>query len=277
MSPWVCAIQLSAGHMVSLGAFFTGFTVIAISVVRTVRTSSARLASGRSARMRWRAKFDGFPETARRCRHELTGELAERTCPHGFACGECELHPRLERHRTGRDVNPARPVTVRGISLPLDRLYHRAHTWVKGESDGTCTIGLDAFASRIIGTPEEVAVPGEGTRLTANEPACTITKNGRSYPVLSPVDGTVVSSGGTGDRWWVRLKPDAPPEGSAHLLSRIEIGPWIVREMDRVEMMASGQAGMAYLADGGELMPELGGRLSGEAMHEILAGILYSG
>jgi glycine cleavage system H lipoate-binding protein len=273
----VCEFQWSAGPMAHLVACFAGFTAIAMSVGRKVRTSSIPDPDGRGARMQWRAKFDGFPETAKQCRHALTGELAQRSCPHGFACGECDLHPRLQRHRTGRDVNPARPVNIRGIAFPLDRLYHRAHTWVGVESDGTCTIGLDAFASRIIGTPEAVTVPCEGTRLTANEPACTITKKGRHYPVLSPVDGTVVSSGGTGDQWWVRLKPDAPPEGSANLLRGIEIGPWIVREMDRVEMMASGQAGIASLADGGELLPELGGQLPEVMMHEIRAGVLYSG
>jgi hypothetical protein len=277
MFPWIYEFQWTAGHLIFLGAFFSVLAVISTSVVRAVRRSAADLASGRVAAIRWHGDFDDLPAAAKRCRHDLTGELGGRTCPRGFACAECELHPRILERRLARCPDPARAVTVRGIELPLDRFYHRAHTWVRAEMNGSCTIGLDPFASRIIGVPDGLSLPAPGARLFANSPACAILKDGRHYPVLSPVAGTVEASGGGGTEWWIRLRPVVPPDASAHLLRGAEIGPWIIREMERIEMMAAGPGGAVSLADGGELLPELGGHFAENALDDIRAGLLMSG
>jgi hypothetical protein len=277
MFPWIYEFHWTPGHLIFLGAFFTVIAVISMSVARAVRKSSADLAAGRLDAIRWHAGFDELPGAAKRCRHDLTGELRGRSCPHGFDCGKCDVHPRILDRRPARQPGGARAAVVRGIELPLDRLYHRAHTWVRGEGDGSCTIGLDAFASRIIGAPDGLSLPGPGARLSENAPACTIVKGGRRYPVLSPVSGTVEASGGSGTEWWIRVAPDAPVGTMPQLLRGEEIGPWIGWEMERIEMLASGQSGAVSLADGGELMTELGGHFDERAMDDIRAGMLMSG
>jgi glycine cleavage system H lipoate-binding protein len=277
MFPWIYEFHWTPGHLIFLGAFFTVIAVIATSVARALRKSSADLASGRLDAIRWHADFDELPGAAKRCRHDLTGELRGRTCPHGFDCGACEVHPLVLDRRASRPPGSAHVAVVRGIELPLDRLYHRAHTWVRAEADGRCTIGLDAFASRVIGAADGISLPGPGTRLAADTPACTIAIGGRRYPVISPVSGTVESSGGSGAEWWIRLTPDAPVASMRHLLSAEEIGPWIGWEMDRLETMASAGSGSVSLADGGELMPALGGHFDEQAMDDIRAGVLMSG
>jgi glycine cleavage system H protein len=276
MFPWIYEFHWTAGHLIFLGAFFTVLTVISVSVALAVRRSAGDLAAGRVAAIRWHALFDELPGTAKRCRHELTGELRARTCPHGFDCGECELHPLLLERRAQDEPPAAGAVSIRGIDLPLDRFYHRTHTWVRPEGDGSCTIGLDPFASRIIGAPDEVSLPGPGARAIANAPLCELRKGGHPYPVLSPVGGTVEASGTGADGWWVRLRTDAPPESCAHLLRGAEIAPWIGREMERIEMLTTGAGGTPSLADGGELLPELGGQFDPAAMDDIRATVLMS-
>lgn len=277
MFPWIYEFQWTPGHLIFLGAFFSVLAVISLSVARAVRASADDVANGRVPGLRWHAEFAELPAAARRCRHEFTGEVRGRACPHGFACGECDLHPRLLDRRPARRPGAARAVTVRGIELPLDRLYHRAHSWAKDEGDGLCTIGLDAFASRIIGAPDGLSVPAPGTRLRPNSPACSLTKAGRRYSVLSPVGGTVVGAGGSGTEWWIRLRPDAPPDSAVHLLRGEEVGPWITREMERIELMSGSASAGPSLADGGELLPELGGHFDAGAMDDIRAGLLMSG
>ena len=55
-----------------------------------------------------------------------------------------------------------------GLSIPLDRYYHRGHTWVRPEADGTVTFGLDALGQRLVGTPERLELPAVGAGLTVN-------------------------------------------------------------------------------------------------------------
>ena len=48
---------------------------------------------------------------------------------------------------------------ILGAPLPQDRLYHRGHTWVRREEDGTYNIGLDDFIRRLIGNPDLIELP----------------------------------------------------------------------------------------------------------------------
>mgnify|MGYP001159182043 CR=1 FL=1 len=248
MFPWIYEFRWTAGHLVFLGAFFTVFTLITLSVARAGRKAAGDIAAGRLGEIRWHDEFAELPSFAKRCRHDLTGEVRGRVCPHGFECGGCDLHPKLAPLRAPDGGNDGGAITVGGVVLPLDRRYHRSHTWVKEEGDGACILGLDAFASRIIGEPDSVALPAAGVKIQVNAPLYIFEKNGHRYPVLSPLDGTVISSGVDGTEWWLRVRPDEPPEKAAHLLSGDEIRPWITGELERIEMMASAPGAPLSLA-----------------------------
>jgi glycine cleavage system H protein len=277
MFPWVDGFHWSAGHLIFLGAFFSVVILIALTVTRTLKKAANMLSGGRIESIRWHADFTDLPEDAKRCRHELTGELRERFCPNAFACGECQLHPVLEAKRVALPPPPGNAVTVGGVRMPLDRFYHRAHTWARVEQDGSCTIGPDAFLDRILGEPDTLQLPDPGLRLYQSGPACELLKNGRGYRVLSPIGGTVLSTGGTGRNWWIRVRPDVHPEKAPHLLRGAEIKPWIVKEMDRIQLMVAGSDAGLTLADGGELLPELGGKYPDDLMDEVRARLLLCG
>lgn len=60
----------------------------------------------------------------------------------------------------------ARPAgTVEGIAVPFDLGYTANHLWVDRGDDGTCTVGVDAFLVRVIGSADRVTFvsqwPGE--------------------------------------------------------------------------------------------------------------------
>jgi len=139
-----------------------------------------------------------------------------------------------------------------GMSFPLDRLYHRGHTWAHPEEDGTATIGLDDLGKRLLGAPDSVRLPQPGARIEANGTAFEVRKRDAAIAVLSPVDGEVVETGGPDSDWYLRVKPEVDGEPAyRHLLRGAEIRPWLLREMERLQLALTAEGAAPTLADGG--------------------------
>ena len=212
-----------------------------------------------------------MPASARACRHQLTGEAPDRACENGFDCRHCAEHSRFERLRR-RDASQDGTDHF-GFDLPLDRLYHRGHTWVRPQPDGTLLVGLDDFARRVVGSPERVELPAAGSRLQVNGSAARLTTRGNDVRVLSPVDGTVVEVRGEGAGFTLRVDPGGPAE-LRHLLSGAEARAWGLRELERL-LRALGPSELgAALADGGELVPDVGATLPRDRYDALLGEIL---
>jgi hypothetical protein len=138
------------------------------------------------------------------------------------------------------------------MSFPADRFYHRGHTWVRPEADGTVTIGLDDLGARLLGTPDEVILPEPGAGLRVNGTAFRVRRREADVRILSPVDGEVVETGGAGRPFFLRVKPPAAAADLRHLLRGAEVRPWLMREMERLQFaLAMEGASVPSLADGG--------------------------
>jgi glycine cleavage system H protein len=200
--------------------------------------------------IRWHADFHDLPHAEQSCRHELTGEVAERKCPNAFDCRVCDTHPKFlaQRKSAGDELTQLEP-EVFGMPFPTDRLYHRGHTWVKRESDGTVTIGLDELGKRILGKPDKVELPAPGVRIHANGTAWRVGRNGADVRVLAPVDGEVTAVGGPDQNWYLKVRPVGGDIDTRHLLCPMEVRPWVMRELERLQIALG--AGSPTLADGG--------------------------
>jgi len=236
-------------HTIFLSAFATVALVVAITVLFAVARSRRSLSAGRADAIRWHTDFEALPSRDRQCRHVLTGELASRECPHAFDCRECLTHPKLLARRRPVDQFEEE---VFGMPYPSDRLYHRGHAWARPESDGTVTIGLDELGRRVLGPPDVTDLPPEGARLSVNGTAWRFQKRDAEVRVLSPVDGEVVAVGAPNDDWYLRVKPFQAEFDFRHLLMPCEIRPWVMREMERLQLALNGT-----LADGGTPMEDI--------------------
>lgn len=256
MLPGVYGFTWDAGNLIFLGIFFAVTAVIAGTV------SLAAVRAHRHHRLKnhgsiaWLRDFHDLPQSARVCRHVLTGELRERTCPNAFDCRVCDRHREFlqsyEENGDGRGPkDPLRPARVPGFRMPLDRLYHRGHAWVKMEADGLATVGLDEFAGRVFGTPDEVELPPVGTHLHANRPGWKIRRRGTGVRVLAPLDGTIVATGGPEKGWYLKVQPPATID-TRHLLHGDEVQQWISAELERLRGLMRGAQAIPMLADGGE-------------------------
>src|SRR5208337_1522026 len=111
---------------------------------------------------------------------------------------------------------------------------HRGHTWVRPESDGTLTVGLDELAHHLIGRPDTVELPAKGSEIESNGIAWRMKKNGHEIRVRAPIDGTVVSTGGAEDEWYLKLRSRQPLD-LGHLLRQAEVSGWLSSELDRLQ------------------------------------------
>ncbi len=251
MFPWNYGFHWNAGTMIFMGAFYTVLVIVATTVISALIRSRRALAARKVEHIRWHSDFHDLPEACRTCRHVLTGEFKSRECPNAFDCRGCETHAKLIARRPA-----AEPVQceeeIFGMSFPLDRLYHRGHTWARVEPDGAITVGLDELGKRLLGTPDAVVLPAPGEHIEANGTAFRLRRRDADIAVLSPVDGEVLAAGGPEQEWYLKVKPDASGEPALrHLLRGAEVKPWLLREMERLQLALSAEGAAPTLADGG--------------------------
>lgn len=262
MFPGIYDFKWDAGHIVFLGIFYSVLAVVlttmTIAFARAIRSFRER----RVEALRWHADFDDLPASARRCRHELTGELASRECPNGFDCRRCTKHAEFAEVAMLLDE----PVAA-GFAVPADRLYHRGHTWVQPDGDGTMTVGLDDLASHLLRDAWDVRMPAIGSHLVANGTGWETRHRGVDLRILSPLDGEVVGTNDGTDGWFMKIRPFS--DDMRHLLTPAEAKAWMLREVERLQLaMASDVVGGA-LADGGTPVDDLSSVIPREKLDEV--------
>ncbi len=83
------------------------------------------------------------------------------------------------------------PSVVGGFQVPDNLRYHPGHTWALSESPTLVRIGLDDFASKLIGKIERIALPQRGQWVRQGQKIWTIFRDGKSVDMVSPIEGTV--------------------------------------------------------------------------------------
>jgi glycine cleavage system H protein len=125
--------------------------------------------------------------------------------------------------------------------LPMDRLFHRGHAWMKSEEDGNVTVGLSDFAAKLVGPLSRITLPEAGTAVGQGETAWRmVASDGRAVDMLSPVDGTVVevnsalatSAGAAesdpyGRGWLMKVRPSRLRANQINLLSSQSARRWM--------------------------------------------------
>ncbi len=254
MFPGIDGFHWSFGHILFLSLFFAVALTILATVISAAWSTVCDFRANRAIEFCWKSDFAQLPEKERRCRHALSGRVISRTCDNAFDCRQCSKYLRFE-------VLPARGIVHDlGINYSNDRFYHRGHTWVKPEEDGTLTIGSDELAEHLIGTPDSIGMPRIGEGIEINGTAWRIEKNGHQIRVRAPIEGTVIGIGGPNEGWYLKLRPRLNPKDPAtlrHLLRGSEVHGWLSRELERLQLQLRPPNTAPSLADGGVLIDGL--------------------
>lgn len=84
-----------------------------------------------------------------------------------------------------------RPALVNGFSVPTNLSYHPGHTWALKESPSLVRVGMDDFASKLIGKIDSITLPKRNTWVRQGQKFATVTRDGRTVDIISPIEGTV--------------------------------------------------------------------------------------
>jgi hypothetical protein len=254
MFPGVDGFRWTVGHILFLSLFFAVALTILVTVASAVWRTVRDFRTNRAIELCWKSDFAQLPETERRCRHELAGRVMSRTCDNAFDCRQCSNYSQFA-------VQSARGIVHDlGLNYSKDRFYHRGHTWVKPEEDGTLTIGPDELAQHLIGSPDSITMPKMGSEIETNGTAWEMTKNGKEIRVRAPIEGTVVGIGGPQEGWYLKIRPRLDPNDPVtlrHLLRGAEVHFWLSRELERLQLQLRAPNTAPSLADGGVLMSGL--------------------
>jgi glycine cleavage system H protein len=268
MFPGIDGFHWTVGHVVFLSLFFAVVVTILTTVASAAWRTTRDFRSHRAIELCWKSDFGELPESDRRCRHELAGRVAARTCDNAFDCRHCEEYSHFALLPATRLANHL------GLNYSNDSFYHRGHTWVKPADDGTFTIGLDELADHLIGSPDAVKLPEVGTELEVNQIAWRMSKNGYEIQVRAPIEGAIIGVGGSKYGWYLKIRPRLDPHDPMtlrHLLRGPEVQGWVSRELERLQVQLRAPNTPPALADGGVLMPGLMDALPNADWSAILA------
>jgi len=100
---------------------------------------------------------------------------------------EVVVQPAVAREAAPRVV----PALVAGFQVPENVRYHAGHTWALSESRDLVRVGMDDFASKLIGKIDSIAFPQRGRWVRQGQKMVTISRDGKTVDMVSPIEGTV--------------------------------------------------------------------------------------
>lgn len=184
------------------------------------------------------------------------------------------------------------PKLENDFTVPAGLFVGPGHTWASVEPDGSVRVGLDRFASRLLGRPDQLQLAAEGTKLERDDAALVLWQSGKSVAFPSPLEGVVTAVNTEllrhpenlarepyEDGWLLRLRPAHLAQEVRRLRLGAEAQGWMRGEVARFKDFLSLQmrwdTSCATAPDGGlpvsHVMEHLNGRAWEHFEEEFLA------
>jgi glycine cleavage system H lipoate-binding protein len=160
---------------------------------------------------------------------------------------------------------PAAPQLSRelGFDIPKGFSFHPGHAWVLDEGRQNARVGLDAFASNLLGKIDKIEVTGINRWVRQGQKLATVTSGDTSIDLISPIEGVITSLNydaienpevitkdpyQTG--WICAVKSPDLATNMKNLIQGTLIAPWMQNTLARVSAMTQ-QLSPALAQDGG--------------------------
>lgn len=175
--------------------------------MHSVRNGSGNLGSPKAAQhpgQSQRMRSGTAAEAQEICRHYLSGPNGPQSCHNDGRCGDCNFDEVIMAARSRYDARRgSKVISVEGFSVQADAYMHDGHMWLRRSAESEVVVGLDSFASSLIGPPDHVAMPDTGSLVLKGNPLVTVTRQGQQAHLLAPISGLVTATNR-------RLKPKTP-------------------------------------------------------------------
>ena len=168
------------------------------------------------------------------------------------------------------------PSLVGGFSVPEKLRYHPGHTWALGESPTLVRIGMDEFASKLIGKLERIALPQRGKWIRQGQKIWTLYRNGAAVDMVSPIEGSIVDINEAaindpevarkdpyGEGWLVTVQSPDAKTNFRNLLGGAMARWWTEESASRLQRRMPMALG-ALAQDGGVAMDDMADQLPDE-------------
>jgi glycine cleavage system H lipoate-binding protein len=239
------------------------------------RTLSGTPAPGRRGTIvYWADKLRERPAHRRPCLHHLKQRIGFRTCTNDYFCSNCEFDQYFQdQYAVHAVIKPIGMENIQGIRIPQGVYLHHGHTWVGMASGGQVRIGLDAFATRLLGTMDTIDLPLMGKSIERDTVGIRMNRGDLKANLLAPVSGVVTAFNpkvtdepGTlpddpyGSGWLLMVQPTDLRSDLRDLQMGEEAKAFIGSEIDQLYQALEVELG-PLAADGGNLAEDILGQL----------------
>jgi glycine cleavage system H lipoate-binding protein len=176
------------------------------------------------------------------------------------------------------------PSLVGGFKVPENLRFHPGHTWALSESPNLVRIGVDDFASKILGSKiESVQLPQRGQWIRQGQKVWSFVRNGKKIEMVSPIEGSVADVNDElakdptlfnkdpyGEGWMVTVQSPDAKTNFRNLMGGALARWWTEESASRFGKKLPGTMGALALAqDGGVASTDLTAGLPDEKIAEI--------
>jgi glycine cleavage system H protein len=175
------------------------------------------------------------------------------------------------------------PSMVNGFEVPENLRYHPGHTWALSESPSLVRVGMDDFASKLVGKVEGVSLPQRGQWVRQGQKILSFQKNGIVVDMVSPIEGSVADVNDTvaanpeiarqdpyGEGWLVTVQSPDAKTNFRNLMGGALARWWMEEAAGRLRTrVPSGMGSLALAQDGGTASGDLATALTAEQYKAI--------
>jgi glycine cleavage system H protein len=201
------------------------------------------------------------------------------------------IEPRTEPVREVEIVAKAQAPLVKrefGFEIPQNYCFHLGHMWAHKEGSDDARVGVDKFTTNLLGKIEHIDVRGADRWVRQGQKLVTISGNGASIDLLSPVEGVVTAVNEDALRdpslltkdpyeqgWIAMVKSPDLKVNQRNLIQGAMVAPWMQNNVTRLNAMLAGPA-PALMQDGGDPISGLLPRLNVELRQSVVKEFFLS-
>jgi glycine cleavage system H protein len=173
------------------------------------------------------------------------------------------------------------PSFVSGFAVPDNLRYHPGHPWAVAESREQVRVGIDDLAAKVAGTVTSINVPSRGQWIRQGQRIISMTREGGSIDLVSPIEGTVVGVNEAalanpeiarkdpyGEGWLLTVNVPDAVTNFRNLLSGATARRWMEEAAARLRNAAPMAVG-AVAQDGGVALDSAIGHLSPQELQKL--------
>ena len=175
-----------------------------------------------------------------------------------------------------------------GFDIPQGFCFHPGHTWVKKESPENARVGIDNFATSLLGKIDRIDVMAPNRWVRQGQKLMTIVSGDTMVDLLSPVEGVITAINNDAmqdpnlvardpykDGWVAMVKSPDLAINQKNLVQGPMVAPWMQNNVTRLNATLS-QLSPSLAQDGGVPVSGLLPKLAPDLRKRLLKDIFLS-